>query len=120
MILADSSVWVDHFRRGNATLAALLEGNGLLCHPFVVGELACGDLPSRNLTIRRLQMLPGAPLMRHDEVLLLIDRHRLMASGIGWLDAHILGSALLAQAQLWTLDKTLGRAAAGLSVLARF
>jgi predicted nucleic acid-binding protein len=119
MILADSSIWVDHLRHGNASLAALLEGHGLLCHPFVVGELACGDLPSRRLTLQRLRLLPEAPMMRHDEVLVLIDRHRLMASGIGWVDAHLLGAALLAHARLWTLDKTLARAAATLSVSAR-
>ena len=119
MILADSSVWVDHFRRANASLAAMLEGKVLLCHPFVVGELACGDLQPRHLTIQRLQMLPQAPMMQQDEVLMLIDRHRLMASGIGWIDAHVLGSALLAGAKLWTLDTPLARAAAKLSVLAR-
>jgi predicted nucleic acid-binding protein len=117
MILADSSVWIDHFRRGNTSLAALVEGRALLCHPFVVGELACGDLQPRGPRIRELRMLPEAPLMRHDEVLDLIERHRLMTSGIGWVDAHVLGSTLLAGAYLWTMDKPLARAAARLSVL---
>jgi predicted nucleic acid-binding protein len=117
MTLADSSVWIDHFRRGNPFLAALLEEESLLCHPFVVGELACGDLRPRGARIRELRLLPEAPVMRHEEVLGLIERHRLMASGIGWVDAHVLGSTLLAGAQLWTLDKPLARAAARLSVL---
>lgn len=118
MILADSSVWLDHFRRGNAALATLVEANALLCHPFVIGELACGDLRPWGPRIQELQMLPEAPVMRHKEVLALIERHRLMASGIGWVDAHLIGSTLLAGANLWTLDKPLARAAAKLSVLA--
>lgn len=116
MILADSSIWVDHVRYGNAGLLALLEENALLCHPFVVGELACGNLPSWRAAVASFQLLPQAPVLRHDEVLHLIERHRLMASGIGWVDAHVLGSALLAGAQLWTLDKPLARAAAKLSM----
>jgi predicted nucleic acid-binding protein len=118
MILADSSVWLDHFRHRNASLAALVEEQALVCHPFVVGELACGDLRPWQARVRELQLLPQAPLMRHDEVLALIERHRLMTSGIGWVDAHLLGSALLGGARLWTLDKPLARAAAKLSVLA--
>ena len=119
MILLDSSVWIDHFRHRNASLAELLENDQALCHPFVVGELACGDLRFRASTIQLLQTLPEAPMMEHDEVLILIERHRLMASGIGWLDAHLLGSVLLAQAKLWTLDAPLSRVAARLSSLAR-
>ena len=119
MILADSSVWVDHFSRGNAALATVVEQQALLCHPFVVGELACGDLRPRGPRLHELQMLPSAPVMRHQEVLALIERHRLMASGISWVDAHLLGSTLLAGALLWTFDKPLARAAAKLSVLAQ-
>ena len=84
-----------------------LENNSALCHPFVVGELACGYLPSRPSTIRWLRTLPEAPLLRHDEVLTLIERHQLMSSGIGWIDAHLVGSVLLAKAELWTLDQAL-------------
>jgi hypothetical protein len=118
MILPDSSVWIDHFRRGNTSLAEWLENDQALCHPFIVGELACGHLSSRASTIRMLQTLPEAPLMQHNEVLLLIERHRLMASGIGWVDAHLLGSALLAQAEIWTLDQSLTNAARRLGVAA--
>lgn len=116
MILADSSVWIDHFRRGNASLAASLDDDQALCHPFIVGELVCGYLPSRVSTIRMLQMLPEAPFMQHDEVLLLLEWHQLSASGIGWLDAHLLGSALLAKAELYTLDQPLLRAARKLGI----
>jgi predicted nucleic acid-binding protein len=114
MTLADSSVWIDHFRRGNAALGELLRNGHVLCHPFIVGELACGQLPSRASTIQLLRTLPEAPMLHHEEVLLLVERHRLMASGIGWLDAHLLGSALLADAKLWTFDAALAKAAAKL------
>ncbi len=119
MILPDSSVWMAHFRRANASLAELLERDEALCHPFIVGELACGVLPSRVSTITLLQTVPEAPMMQHDEVLLLLERHRLMASGIGWVDAHLLGSALLAAAEIWTFDRALARAARKLGVAAK-
>ena len=116
MILPDSSIWVDHFRRANTFLAEWLENDQTLCHPFIVGELACGHLSPRASTIRMLQTLPEAPLMQHDEVLMLVERHRFMASGIGWVDAHLLGSALLSQAEIWTLDRSLANAARKLGV----
>lgn len=118
MILIDASVWIAHFKRANAALAESLENKQALCHPFIVGELACGDLPSRSSVIAMLQTLPAAPLMQHDEVLVLIERHRLMATGIGWVDAHLLGSALLAGAELWTLDRPLANAARSVGVAA--
>jgi predicted nucleic acid-binding protein len=118
VILPDSSVWIAHFRRANASLAELLEDDQALCHPFIVGELACGDLPSRRSTIALLQTLPEAPVMQHEEVLILVERHRLMGSGIGWIDAHLVGSALLGGAGLWTLDRLLANAARELGVAA--
>jgi predicted nucleic acid-binding protein len=116
MTLVDSSVWVDHLRHANASLIELLEGDEALCHPFVVGELACGYLRSRVATITLLQTLPQAPIAEHGEVLVLVERHQLMASGIGWVDAHLLGSALLAGAALWTHDRPLANAASRLGV----
>jgi predicted nucleic acid-binding protein len=119
MILADTSVWIDHFRRSSPPLAALLDRDEVLSHPFVLGELACGTLNTRGVTLRLLQTLQMAPLAEHNEVLALIEQHDLMGTGIGWIDAHLLGSTLLAGARLWTLDAPLARAAAKLSVLAR-
>jgi predicted nucleic acid-binding protein len=119
MILPDTSVWIDHFRRSNPLLAELLDGSEVLCHPFVIGELACGWLKKRDLTLGLLQTLEEVPMAEHDEVLQLIERHELRGTGIGWLDAHLLASALLGGAKLWTLDKPLAHAAAKLSVLAR-
>jgi predicted nucleic acid-binding protein len=119
MILADTSVWIDHFRRANPVLAALLDGGHVLCHPFVIGELACGSLKEWRGTLQLLQTLESAPLADHNEVLMLVDRYNLMATGLGWLDAHLLGSTLLAGASLRTLDAPLAGAAKTLSVLAR-
>ena len=116
MILVDTSVWVDHFRRGNARLAAVLEGAEVLCHPFVIGELACGDLGPRREILSRLAQLPQAPPASHEEVLAFIESRRLMGSGIGWVDAHLMSSAVLAGAPLWTLDKRLAEIARSLEI----
>jgi len=117
MILPDTSIWIDHFRCENATLAALLVNGDVICHPFVIGEVACGALKERRRTLDWLAALESAPLADHDEVLALIDGHHLMATGLGWLDAHLLASTLLAGGRLWTLDAPLARAATQLSVL---
>lgn len=118
MTLPDTSIWIDHFRHANPVLKSLLDEGQVLCHPFVVGELACGSLRDRESTLQLLQTLESAPLADHHEVLALVDRHRLMGTGIGWLDAHLLGSALLAKAELWTLDQPLMRVARQLGIAA--
>ena len=117
MTLVDTSVWVDHFRWGNETLATLLLDGQVLCHPFIVGELACGNLKRRSETLALLHKLPEAPLADSVDVLTLIDRHRLMGAGLGWIDVHVLSSMLLAHARLWTLDRPLARAAGRLGLL---
>ena len=108
MILVDTSVWVDHLRAGNAGLVALLDRSQVLAHPFVVGELACGNLRNRVEVLRLLQDLPQAPVARDVEVLFFIERHRLMGRGIGYVDAHLLAATTLADpAWLWTRDQRL-------------
>jgi len=119
MILADTSVWIDHLRRRGSRLPALLDRGEVLSHPFVLGELACGALKNRDVTLGLLRTLQMAPLAEHDEVLTLIEHNDLTGTGIGWIDAHLLASTLLAGALLWTLDAPLARAAVKLSVLAR-
>lgn len=111
MILADTSVWVDHFRVGNARLAALLAEECVVCHPFVIGELACGNLRDRDAILGYLQHLPEVPVAREAEALALVTAHELGGSGVGWIDVHLLASALLADAPLWTLDRPLRMAA---------
>lgn len=116
MILADTSVWIDHFRMGNARLSDLLNEGAVLCHPFVIGELACGNLRKRDEILSLLAALPEAPAALHGEVLGFVAQHGLNGRGLGWIDAHLLASAMLSKCRLWTLDKQLERAARKLGV----
>jgi predicted nucleic acid-binding protein len=106
-MLVDTSVWVDHLRRRNATLVGLLEQAQVWTHAFVVGELACGNLAQRNKVLSALTALPHAPVASHDEVLAFLEAHRLMGRGLGWVDLHLLASAKLGKLPFWTLDKRL-------------
>lgn len=116
MVLADTSVWVDHLRQGSARLGQLLRANEVLTHPFVIGELACGVLQSRAEILRHLGALPEARLADHGEVLHLVESAKLHGRGIGWVDAHLLASALLSRCSLWTLDKRLSLLASSLGI----
>ena len=107
MILVDTSVWVDHLRAGDARLACLLEDNAVVIHPFVVGEIACGNLVDRGLMLDLLQHLPVAEVAEYAEVLGFIEHHGLYGKGIGYVDAHLLASAAISGAALWTRDKKL-------------
>lgn len=111
MILVDTSVWVEHLRRGLPRLATLLQDGEVLIHPWVIGELACGTLRNRRRVLDLLQGLPAVTVARDAEVLLLIERDQLMGRGIGYVDAHLLASARLSHARLWTLDRRLAAAA---------
>ena len=116
MTLVDTSVWVDHLRHGLPRLVALLEEGRVFRHPFVVGELACGQLGQRDRILQLLGTLPQAPAAGHEEALGLMRTHRLQGQGLGWIDVHLLASALLGRCALWTLDKRLAAAAARLGV----
>ncbi|MGA2771885.1 MAG: PIN domain-containing protein [Bryobacteraceae bacterium] len=116
MVLADTSVWIQHFRKGEPTLADHLSEGLVLMHPFVSGELACGNLKSRAAILSDLHALPPAKLASHTEVLQLIEDRRLWGRGLGWVDAHLLASALLSHCGFRTLDKKLGEAAAELGL----
>ena len=111
MILVDTSVWVDHLRRGNDDLGRLLVDEQVLCHPFVVGELTCGRLTDRAEILARLQALPKARSVEYQEALAFVEMHRLMGAGLGWVDAHLLASATLSAASLWSFDRNLTKAA---------
>jgi predicted nucleic acid-binding protein len=117
LILVDTSVWVDHLRRGDATLAALLDGGRVLTHPFVVGELALGNLQHRARVVHDLRRLPKAAVATDPEVLTFIEEEELFGLGIGYVDAHLLAAARLSPgASLWTRDKRLRAAGERLSV----
>lgn len=108
MILVDTSVWIDHLRRGNSTLAELLEQRAALTHPFVIGELALGNLRQRKLVLGMLSRLPSASVATNAEVLRFIDRHALFARGAGYVDVHLLAAVRLTPAaRFWTFDKRL-------------
>jgi predicted nucleic acid-binding protein len=107
VILVDTSVWVDHFRRRNETLTELLDRGDVRCHPFVIGEIALGNLQRRETTLELFTNLPGCAVVSHEEALGLIHQHRLAGSGVGWVDVHLLASALIERVSLWTLDRRL-------------
>jgi len=106
-MLVDTSIWVDHFRRDNPALCTLLTRGEVECHPFIIGELACGQMQRRSEILGLLQRLPQVPLASHSEALEFVERHRLMGRGIGWIDSHLLASAALARTPLWSLDRRL-------------
>ena len=118
MILVDTSIWVDHLRQGDARLKTLLEAGQVVVHPFVLGELALGNLRQRTAVLSSLRDLPHAVSARNEEVLDFIERHALAGLGIGLVDAHLLASARLTSASLWTRDKRLGAVAVKLGLAA--
>ena len=116
MILVDTSVWVDHLSRGVPALAELLEGGEVATHPFVIGELACGEVRNRAEVFGLLGRLPRAVVATDAEALELIERHKLMGRGLGWVDVHLLASARIGANPIWSRDKALLKAAAALKV----
>ena len=109
-MLVDTSVWIDHLRYGNPALSAMLEEGEVRCHPFVIGELACGNLKNREEILVLLKALPQAGTATHEEALALVQQKRLMGRGLGWVDIHLLASALLTSVPLWSLDRPLAAA----------
>ncbi len=114
MILVDTSVWVAHLRDNLPRLQTLLGNGEVLGHPFIVGELACGQLKNRKEILELLRALPSAEIAEPDEVLKFIEQHRLMGRGLGYVDVHLLASALLSNGLLWTKDSRLKEIAATL------
>ena len=107
MILVDTSVWIDHFRRGNPPLAELLSNGRVLMHPFVRGELALGNLKPRAEILQLLADLPHASVADESELLHIVESRKLMGLGIGLIDAHLIASALLDACTLYTRNKGL-------------
>ena len=112
MILVDSSVWIDHLRVGDPLLTELLNSNVVLIHPFIVGELACGNLKNRKLILSLLLDLPTLQVATDDEVLFFVENNNLMGLGVGYVDVHLLAAVVLdGTTQLWTRDKRLCKVA---------
>ena len=111
MVLVDTSVWVSHLRDGDSELASLLNDGRVLCHPLIIGELACGNLKDRAVILTFLQLLPMSIEAEHEEVLSLIENNRLMGKGMGYMDVQLMASAVLTGVPIWTHDKKLAQAA---------
>ena len=114
MVLVDTSVWVFHFRETHVGLVELLNNAEAVCHPFIIGELACGNLKNRTSIIALLEALPTALVVDHEELLSFIDARKVMGKGLGYVDVHLLAAALLTGVPLWTFDKKLDKVAEGL------
>lgn len=111
MILVDTSIWIDHIRSSNDRLVGLLEAELVRVHPWVVGELACGNLAHRANTLYLLRSLAQTAVASDDEVLFFIDKHGLAGKGVGYLDMHLLASASLGSLKIWTRDRRLSEVA---------
>lgn len=111
MVLVDSSVWIQLFRSGEPGLARLLEDGMVMTHPFVLGELSCGNLKDRALTLSYLRALPSVRPATHEEAFHLLEERGLFGRGLGWVDLQLLASALITGCGLWTMDKRLAAAA---------
>lgn len=117
MILVDTSVWIDHLRRGDERLGRVLLAGRVLMHPFIVGELACGNLRNRVAVLELLDRLPAAPTASEAEARAFLERHALMGRGVGHVDVHLLASAALAgNTRLWSRDRPLARVAVSLGL----
>lgn len=116
MVLVDTSVWVSHLRYGDTHLGELLRDGLVACHPFVIGELACGTLQRRREILALLQALPRAHVADDEEILEFIGQRRLMGRGIGFVDVHLLAAVILTGIPLWSIDKRLREVAAELEI----
>jgi predicted nucleic acid-binding protein len=107
MVLVDTSIWVDHFNLGDKNLEYLLNENKVATHPFVIGELACGNIRNRRVIFGLLNALPSIPEISREEFYLFLDQHRLFGIGLGLIDIHLLASALISDCVIYTRDKSL-------------
>jgi predicted nucleic acid-binding protein len=116
VILVDTAIWINHLRTPSKLLGQLLELEQVLIHPFVVGELACGNLANRKEIISLLHSLPFAPKADDDEILFFVERHKLMGRGLGLVDVHLLASTTIGGGSIWTADNKLRLAARNLGI----
>lgn len=116
MVLVDTSVWVSHLRHGNPKLQEMLQESQVVSHPFIIGELACGNISNRTEIISLIQSLPMLDVIEHEELLLFIEHNRMMGTGLGLVDIYLMASAILAGIPLWTQDKKFKRTCSRLSI----
>jgi predicted nucleic acid-binding protein len=116
VILVDTSVWISHLRQADAELKRLLLEELVFMHPFIVGELACGNLPNRSRLLLDFASIERVSTAQAEEVLILVDVNRIYGRGLGWTDVNLLASALLHKCALWTLDNALRKAAVDVGV----
>lgn len=107
MILADTSVWIDHLRKRDPELSEILQKGEVCIHPFIIGEIACGNLTNRIEIIELLKALPEVLAASEDETLQFIENQKLYGKGLGYIDIHLLASSLINKVSLWTKDKRL-------------
>ena len=115
-MLVDTSVWIEYFHRGNRAMAGLLGREAVEMHPMVVGELACGRFHDREVVFALLDKLPSIVTVDHPEALAFVEQHNLAGRGVGWIDVHLLASARLTGATLWTHDRRLSAVARDLGI----
>jgi hypothetical protein len=116
MVLVDTSIWINHLNKSNAGLVSLLNSAKVYIHPFIIGELACGNLTNRAEILQLLKSLPTVDPAMDDEVLILVEQKKLYGIGLGFIDVHLLASALISGLKIWTGDKALNNAAVNLSI----
>ena len=116
MVLVDTSIWISHLRTGETHLKVLLQNGEVLCHPFVVGEIACGQIENRSEILTLLQALPIARMAENEEILRFIEAQHLIGVGLGLIDVHLLAAAFLSRAPLWTTDRRLKDASERLNI----
>ena len=117
MILADTNVWIKHFRESDDKLITHLNIGSIACHPFIIGELACGNLGNRSEILTLLKELPALPVAETVEILDFIEYKALMGRGLGYIDVHLLASAIIGSAALWTYDCRLHEVATEIGIL---
>jgi predicted nucleic acid-binding protein len=116
MVLVDTSVWARHLREGDSDLQRLLTDGKVMCHPFIIGEVACGNLKNRNEVLSLLRLLPMTIQAEHEEIMQFIEMNHLMGKGLGYVDVHLTASAVLTAVPIWTLDKRLDEANRGFGI----
>ena len=116
MILVDTSVWIDHFHHSDEDLIELLLSNQVCIHPFILGELSCGNITNRKEVLSLLRTLRSIDLVLDEEVFILIEDKKLFGKGLGFIDVHLLASALIHHVPIWTRDKSLNQIARQLGI----